>query len=71
MWGLWGQARGAVDEARPVGYRVGIGTAVADRATDTSLTRGSHRALTWCPVAPDLRFAATATRLATFVLATV
>lgn len=71
MWGLWGQAGGAVDEARPVGYRVGMGTAVADRASDTSLTRGSQRALTWCPVAPDLRFAATATRLATFVLATV
>lgn len=50
---------------------MGVGTAVADRATDASLARGSHRALAWSSVAPDLRFAATAARLPTLILTAV
>lgn len=71
MWWLRGQARGAVHKTRPIGYRVGVGTAVAHRAADASFTRGSHWALTWCPVAPDVWFAPTATRFSALILATV
>ena len=71
VWGLGGQARGAVNEARPVGYGVRVGAAVADRAADAALTGGSHRALARSSVAPDLRFAATATGLPTLVFAAV
>lgn len=48
---------------------MGVGTAVADGATDASLTRGSHGALARSSVAPDLSFAATG--LPTLVLTAV
>lgn len=71
MLRLGGQARGAIDKARTIGYWVGDGTAVADRATNASLTRWSHWALTWSSVAPDLSFAPTAARFPALVLAAV
>lgn len=71
MWGLGWQARWTVDEASAVCYRVGVGTAVAERAAYASLTWGSHRALAWSSVAPDLCFTAAASRLPTLVLAAV
>ena len=70
MWGLRGEARWAVDEARAVGYGVGVGTAVADGATDASLAGGSHGALARSSVAPDL-IAATAAGLPPLVLTAV
>lgn len=42
VWRLGGQARGPIDEAGTIGYGVGVGTAVADGATNASLTGGSH-----------------------------
>lgn len=71
MWRLWGQARWAINKARPIGYRVRVGTAVAQRATDASLTRWSNWTLAWSSVAPDLRFAAAAAGFPTLVLAAV
>lgn len=50
---------------------MGVGTAVADRATDASLTRGSHGALAWSSVAPDLSFAAAAAGLPALILTAV
>lgn len=50
---------------------MGVGTAMADRATDASLARGSYGALAGGSVAPDLSFAAAAAGLPALVLTAV